>query len=200
MAVIERVAKRVLIDIHPRSIYRKLGWDEPKVLIGIALETLKIHNLISSGTQNDESDIRLIIKSISRHDTRIVFDIFHDTYDATQAHLYGQDPPVIIVSMRRKERVKAYPANPFQEFKVNFEIRFLHNRYGIGSQPSFSEDSRQGCAWSILLKDFRNHAEFLAQQDHLIEAEKQTTRWVSGVDGIRAYAEIDSAMETPLRR
>lgn len=179
MALTERVAKRVLIDIHPQSTYRKLGWDKPRILIGIALETLKMQNLIPSETQNEEPDIRLLIKKITRKITRIVFDIFHDTYDAAQAHLYGQDPSVLIVSMHRKERVKAYPANSLQELKVNFEIRFLHNRYGIDSQPPFSEDSRQGCAWSILLKDYRDATEYRNQRDHLIEAQELRRTWTA---------------------
>lgn len=178
MEFTERAAKRVLVDIQLRSTFRKLGWDEPKILIDIALETLKMQNLIPPETQNDDSDVRLIIKSITRHDTRIVFDIFHDTYDAAQAHLYGQDLPVLIVSMRKRERIKAFEANTFQELKVNFEIRSLHNRYGIGSQPPFSEDSRQGSAYSILLEDFRDYELFCIQRGDMVEAEQRKEGWL----------------------
>lgn len=178
MAATERTAKRILVDIHPRSIYRRFGFDEPGVLIGIALEALKMQKLIPPGTRNDDSDVRLIIKRISRYDTKIVFDIFHDTYDAAQAHLYGQDPPVLIVSMRKRESMRAFKANSFQELKVNYEIRYLHNRNGVGSQPPFSEDSRQGSAWSFPLADYRDHRMQSAQRQHMIEAERKSKAWL----------------------
>ncbi|OAA67544.1 hypothetical protein ISF_03720 [Cordyceps fumosorosea ARSEF 2679] len=145
----DRVPKRILIDVSPFSDYRDEAFDDPDKVIDIALSLLKRKGLIPAETQNNQSDVKLVIKLISRYDTKVIFDLFHDTFDAARAHLYGQDPPVCIVSMRHGKREKAYPANRSQELKVDFEIRFLHNRYGTGCKPPFSEDSRQGSVWSI---------------------------------------------------
>lgn len=172
MAATERVAKRVLIDIRKSSNYRDDAWVDPSNIIGIALEALKKKNIIPQETENNESDVRLIIKTISSLETRIVFDIFHDTFDATQAHLYGQDLPVVIVSMPRGEHRKVFNANVSQTRKVNFEIRFLFNRYGVGSQPPFSEDFRRGPAWSIPFKSFRDSSVYHAQRQDEIAAKK----------------------------
>lgn len=165
---------RILIDIHRSSNYWEKAWDDPNIAIDHALEALKRKRLIITETQDIKSDIRLIITKISRRDTRIVFDIFHDTFDAARAHLYGQDLPVLIVSMRRGEGNKAFAANVPQARKVNFEIRYLHNHNGMGSQPPFREDSREGIPWSILRKDFRDYEEHHAQRQAQIAASKST--------------------------
>lgn len=158
----ERVAKRILIDIRESSKYRYTGWDDPDKVIGSALGTLKKQNLIPQETEHNDEDIRLILRSIGKKETRIIFDIFHDSFDAAQAHLYGQDLPVIIVSMKNGTCRKVFEANHLQTHKVNFGVRFLFNRYGMGSQPPFSEDTRQGSV-PFPLKNFRDPKAYHAQ-------------------------------------
>ncbi|OIW24957.1 hypothetical protein CONLIGDRAFT_564130, partial [Coniochaeta ligniaria NRRL 30616] len=87
---------------------------------------------------------RLILKRIISTEIDIVFDIFHDKFDVTKAHIYGQDPSVIIISLRKGKRAKVFDANDQLERKVNFEIRHLFNCTGQGSRPPFEEDYRNG--------------------------------------------------------
>ena len=99
-------------------------------MINIALDALKQNHFIPSQISKD--DVRPIINKIDRRILWIVFDIFHDDFDATRAHLYGQDLPVTIVTMRRSKKKVAeiFKTNASQDRKVNFDIRFLFNRYG----------------------------------------------------------------------
>lgn len=181
----KRAAQRILINIRRRSTYRRLGFDAPTVVIGIALESLKTSRLIPPETGSaDSDDVRLVVKSITRSSTRIVFDLFNDAYDAARAHRCGprNDLPVLIVPMRRRESVQApFAANPLQALTVNFEIRFLHNRYGVGSEAPFSEDSRssqQGTIYFLADEDWRDYKMHRDQVEDLGEVRKGSREWL----------------------
>lgn len=173
MANTERIAKRVLIDIRQSSIYVEKGWDDPNSLIRKALRNLKKKDLIPSDTENKEPDVRLIIQRAEAQRTRIVVDIFHSNLDVELAHLYGQDLPVLIVSMRRGDHSKAFLANPIQQLAVNFEVRIAYNYNRVGSRPPFIEDFREGDRSKFqgnLMCEFRDWDALVSQQQDLYEA------------------------------
>lgn len=65
-----------------RSLGKSNGHDQHRA------ERLKEEELHPPETQS-EGDVRLRIRKIGRRDARIIFDVFHVNFDATQAHLYG---------------------------------------------------------------------------------------------------------------
>jgi hypothetical protein len=158
-------AKRILIYREKRNTKNWVeAFEKPEYTIGVALQRLKKKALIPENST--ESDVTLILTRINRHGSRVVFDIFHKSFDPASAHLYGQDLPVLIVSK------KAFEANTQQTRKVNFEIRALFNRYGHGSLPPFQEDGREGPAWSIPFRNFRDIKAYRSQRDDEIKAKR----------------------------
>lgn len=168
---VERIGRRVVVNVSRSSNYRELAWETPTEFIDTVLEILKGQGWVPLETKTQQPDVRLIISKITRRETLILFDLFHDGYDFETAHLYGQDLPVLIVALRRGGHERILPADVLVTRKVNFEVRYLYNRNG-SKAPPFSEDARKGPAWSVLQKDFRNHEETKRQRNDEIAARK----------------------------
>jgi hypothetical protein len=90
----------------------------------------------------------LLVKERWSSRTYIVFDIFHDQYDPSTAHVPGQnDLPVtlIFLSKKGKEESASVGIAPRQiEDKVNNDVRDIHDATRLGSRPPFSVDHMNG--------------------------------------------------------
>jgi hypothetical protein len=73
--------------------------------------------------------------------TTLVFDLFHDSYNFSIAHI-PKDLPVIVVRMFR-DKVKVTLASEVDSQRINREVAEYHGLNGF-SEPPFTEDQRDG--------------------------------------------------------
>jgi len=138
-----RIAQRVLVVVSRQSPHWLTAWASSDELIDVAFRLLRIKKLIPSDTENDSSTVMFLAKERWDLRTFLVFDIFHNTYNADDAHLPGQnDLPVISIFLGRKESA-GIAGRPMAN-KVNADIRALHNATGPGSRPPFVVDHADG--------------------------------------------------------
>ncbi|POR38381.1 Uncharacterized protein TPAR_01432 [Tolypocladium paradoxum] len=136
-------ARRVLIDVSPRSRHWTDAWIASEQVVAVALRAIqdKVSDKVPFDTDT-EHDCRLLAIERWNNRTHIVCDIFHDTYDPDAAHLPGQNSlPVIMVSLGKTETVCA--SSPVGK-TVNDAIRKLHDSFGWGSRPPFKVDHADG--------------------------------------------------------
>ena len=83
-----------------------------------------------------------------------VFDIGNTAYDAALGHFPEQQQNRLPVSIvRLSNKVRAYPANPPIQNRVNSDIAELHNCNGVESVPPFVVDYTQGPPVYLHLRD-----------------------------------------------
>jgi hypothetical protein len=142
-----KTPERVLVDVSRTSQYWSEAWTFSERVISIALEVLKeqyFNGEPGVGEACLPKHARFLAKDRWDTHTYLVFDLFHDSYDSTRAHLPGQNElPVILVSLRGNKKTAAR-AGKMIENRVNRDIENLHNWTGIGSQPPFSVDHADG--------------------------------------------------------
>ncbi|KIH88781.1 hypothetical protein SPBR_09011 [Sporothrix brasiliensis 5110] len=139
-----RIAKRVVVVVSRKSRYWATAWASSEGLIAVAFRLLQVERLIPSDAQNNPSTVTFIAKERWDLRTYLVFDIFHDTYNADEAHIPGRnDLPVISVFLGEKKESAGIAGRPTAN-KVNTDIRALHNSTGPGSRPPFTVDHIDG--------------------------------------------------------
>lgn len=140
-------ATRVLVKVSRRSPSPSYddAWKFPEKIIHAAVNLMReCHFLPPDSAPNP----LFVAKDRWSNATRIVFDLFHDTYNPDDAHLPGQnDLPVIVVYFTSKGKANPQSiqkAKAGVEVEVNKTIRDLYDMNGFGSRPPFAEDHTNG--------------------------------------------------------
>lgn len=132
---------RVAVKVPSQSPSYTAAWDDGDRILTRALDAMTEASIIDS---IDAPKPRLIALDRYNLAVFIVFDVFHDAYDASTGHLREQnDLRVCTVYFGRRE-VAATMAPEGIRRMVNEEIQRLHNLNGDGSVPPFRADHLNG--------------------------------------------------------
>jgi len=129
------------LSISGKNEQFEVAWKEPNEVIGIALDLLCEGNYVTDPQHTIKP--RLLVKERWAVRTYIVFDIFHDNYNSGNAHILGHnDLSVIVVYLSNTNKVQL--ASEGIQAKTNAEVRDIHDKTGIGSEPPFEIDHMNG--------------------------------------------------------
>lgn len=143
---------RVFVRVSSKSGCYLEAWNSLENIIAFSLDALKNNSILDTSTA---PQLRLIAVDRYHMFTLIVFDIFHDMYDASRGHLPDQNNlhlyQVFISSNNNRDTTSVRRATEGVRVKVNEEIRKLYDLNGEGGKPPFKADHLDGNApvyWS----------------------------------------------------
>ena len=132
---------RVLVIVRPGSSVWSTAWTLPDSVVSASISQLKRSHLLPAF--HDEIPRTLLAQQRYHRFIHIVFDIFHQSYDAALGHLPKSNIlPVLVVTFERTDH--AQQAQSKLSKLVNTEIAKAHNLNGIDSMPPFIEDHTSG--------------------------------------------------------
>ena len=135
------LAIRVLVIVRPGSIIWPTAWEHPEDVVSSSISLLQQSDLLS--IRDDDLQELLLVRQRFQRFIHIVFDKFHDSYDAAMGHLPENNRlPVLIVTFGKSSHVRS--AEPRLRKLVNTQIAMVHNLNGINSVPPFIEDHTSG--------------------------------------------------------
>lgn len=140
MNTTNREPTRVLVMVKPSSRH----WSNKDNAVMNAALHLISKELIPEQEALDWKDCKFMAKEMWGIITFFIFDIFHNDYDSSTAHLEGKnDLPVITVRFSKKKESAGFEA-PSIQAQANQQLRQIHDNEGTKSEAPFYVDHTNG--------------------------------------------------------